>query len=139
MAENLGLYEDLKILLVEDNLINQRVTVLIFNKLKLNCDIASNGKEAFEKYQVTPYDLIFMDLQMPVMDGLESAKLIRSFEKDSQSLHKALIIALTGNEISDNRFICMEAGMDDFMEKPIRIEFLQEYISRFLKDSKSHQ
>ena len=134
MAENLGLYKDLKILLAEDNPINQRVTVLIFNKLNLKCDIASNGKEAFEKYQNIPYDLIFMDLQMPVMDGLESARLIRSYEKDTQSLHKAVIIALTGNEISDNRFICMEAGMDYFMEKPIRIEFLQEYISGFLQD-----
>lgn len=126
---------DLKILLVEDNPINQRVAVLTFNQLRLKCDIASNGKEAFDKYQVIPYDLIFMDLQMPVMDGLQSAKLIRSFEKASKDLHKAVIIALTGNETTENKALCIEAGMDDFMEKPIRIESLRENISSFLKNS----
>jgi CheY-like chemotaxis protein len=125
---------DLKILLAEDNPINQRVAVLTFNQLRLKCDIASNGKEAFEKYQVIPYDLIFMDLQMPVMNGLDAARQIRLFEKDSEALHRAVIIALTGNEATENKVLCTDAGMDDFMEKPIRIECLKENISRFLQN-----
>ncbi len=129
----MGLPADLKILLVDDNPLNQRVAVLTFNQLKLKCDIASNGKEAFEKHQQMPYDIIFMDLQMPVLDGIESAKLIRKFEQESERSEKVVIIALSGNEHADNRNMCIEVGMDDFMEKPIRIESLQAYISRFIK------
>ena len=128
----MGLPADLKILLVDDNVLNQRVAVLTFNQLKLKCDLASNGKEAFEKYQQIPYDIIFMDLQMPVLDGIESAKLIRKFEQESERSEKTVIIALSGNEHADHRNTCIEVGMDDFMEKPIRIESLQAYISRFI-------
>jgi len=122
--------EDLKVLLAEDNAVNQRLMKLIFNQLKLNVDIASNGKKAFEMYQQKAYDLIFMDVQMPVMDGLESTKLIREFEQSSETSHRALIIALTGSELSENKDICSECGMDDFIEKPIRAEKLHKYISR---------
>ena len=69
------------------------------------CDVSSDGKEAFEMYQKKAYDLIFMDLQMPVMGGLESTKLIRAFENDSESLKRATIIALTGSELQENRGI----------------------------------
>lgn len=120
---------DLTILLVEDNHINQRLAVLTLNVLALKCDVASNGREAFEMYQQKKYDLILMDMQMPVMNGVESTKIIRAFEKESGSSHRAFIVALTGSEPSEMKDICIEAGMDDFIEKPIRTEWLRSMIA----------
>ena len=125
--------KDLKILLVDDNKVNQRLAILIFSQIGLKCDIASDGKEALEMYQQKEYDLIFMDMQMPVMDGLESTKLIRAFEKDSETLHRALIIALTGSELIENKEACLEVGMDDFIEKPIRAEKLNKFVSQLVQ------
>ena len=125
--------EDLKVLLAEDNAVNQRLMKLIFNQMKINVDIASNGKKAFEMHLQKKYDLIFMDVQMPVMDGLESTKLIREFEQTSGTFHRALIIALTGSEFSENKDLCSDCGMDDFIEKPIRVEMLLKYISRLVE------
>ncbi len=121
--------KDLKILLVDDNVVNQRVAMLTFRMIGLNCDIASDGKEAFEMFQQKAYDLIFMDMHMPVMDGLESAKLIRAFENDTKAPRRATIIALTGSELIENKETCLEAGMDDFIEKPIRVEKLRKFVS----------
>lgn len=123
--------KELKILLVEDNKINQRLATITFNQLELKCDIASNGKEAFEMYQQNEYDLILMDLQMPVMNGLEATRLIRVFEKESDLQHRVFIVALTASEISEKKEECREAGMDDFMEKPIRGNMLHTLISQF--------
>lgn len=99
----------------------------------MKIDIASDGKEAFEMYQRKAYDLIFMDVQMPVMDGLESTKLIREFEQSSGTLHRALIVALTGSELEENKDLCLEIGMDDFIEKPIRVEMIHKYISKLVE------
>ena len=125
--------KDLKILVVDDNEVNQRLAILIFRKMGFKCDVSSDGKEAFEMYQKKAYDLIFMDLQMPVMDGLESTKLIRAFENDSESLKRATIIALTGSELQENRESCIEVGMDDFIEKPMRVETLNKFIHPLVK------
>ena len=125
--------EDLKVLLAEDNVVNQRMMKLIFSKLKVNVDIADDGKIAFEMYQNKAYDLIFMDVQMPVLDGVESTKLIREYEKTSGSLNKALIIALSGSELSQNMDLCSEIGWDDFIEKPVRVEILHKYISKLIE------
>jgi len=132
-SENMRSPEDLKILLAEDNVVNQRLMKLMLSQLKLKVDIASDGKEAFEMYQQKAYDLIFMDIQMPVLDGLESTKLIREFEQASGSLQRALIIALTGSEIDEHKDSCFEIGMDGFIEKPIRIEMLQKYFARLIE------
>jgi CheY-like chemotaxis protein len=121
--------EDLKILLAEDSQVNQRITVLMLNQLGLKCDIASNGKEAFELYQQKLYDLVLMDMHMPVMGGLESARKIRAYETHLQ-LPRAYIVALTASETSDKKSVCIEAGMDEFMEKPIRAEWLRNLIFR---------
>jgi len=125
--------KDLKILVVDDNEVNQRLAILIFRKMGFKCDVSSDGKEAFEMYQKKAYDLIFMDLQMPVMGGLESTKLIRAFESDSESLKRATIIALTGSELQENRESCIEVGMDDFIEKPMRVETLNKFIHPLVK------
>jgi len=125
--------EDLKILLAEDNAVNQRLMTLILSQLRMKIDVAADGKEAFEMYQQKAYDLIFMDVQMPVMDGLESTKLIREFEQTSGNIHRSLIVALTGSELAENRGLCLEVGMDDFIEKPIRIEMLHKYVSKLVE------
>ena len=122
--------KDIEILLVDDNKVNQRLMKLTLSQLVVKVDVASDGKEAFEMYQQKSYDLIFMDVQMPVMDGLESAKLIREFEKNSGASQRVLIVALTGSELTENKDACLEAGMDDFIEKPIRVEMMQKYISK---------
>ena len=70
---------------------------------------------------------------MPVMDGMEATKLIRAFERNSETLHRATIIALTGSELNENKDLCLEVGMDDFIEKPIRIESLHKYISKMIE------
>ena len=124
---------DLKILLAEDNKMNQRLAELTFRQMGLKYDVAINGKEAFEKHQQNNYDLILMDMQMPVMDGLESTRLIRTFEKGFDGQHRAFIVALTANEISENMGFCIEAGMDDFMEKPFQANKLRQLISRSFK------
>ena len=121
---------DLKILLAEDNKINQRLAVLIFKKLGVTCDIASNGEEAFQLHQQRQYDLILMDMQMPVLDGLEATRKIRAFEKEAENNHHAFIVALTANEVSEKKEVCIEAGMDDFMEKPLRENLLLKLFSR---------
>lgn len=126
----MGILEDLKILLAEDNKVNQRLAALTFKQMGLNYDIAVNGMQAFEKHQQNEYDLIFMDMQMPVMDGLESTRLIRTFEKDSDRKHRAFIVALTANEISEKKEACIDAGMDDFMEKPFQVKLLRQLILR---------
>jgi len=131
--KNMRSPEDLKILLAEDNVVNQRLMKLILSQLKMKVDVASDGKKAFEMYQKKAYDLIFMDVQMPVLDGVESTKLIRKYEQTSGSLHRALIVALTGSEIDEHKDLCFEIGMDGFIEKPIRSEMLQKYISRLIE------
>ncbi|MDD2305633.1 MAG: response regulator [Prolixibacteraceae bacterium] len=121
--------KDLKILVVDDNEVNQRLAIILFRKMGFKCDVSSDGKEAFEMYQKKAYDLIFMDLQMPVMGGLESTKLIRAFENDTKAPCRATIIALTGSELQENKEACLEAGMDDLIEKPVRVEKLNKFIS----------
>ncbi len=121
-----------KILLVEDNIINQRVVVLTLKHLNFECDVASNGKEAFEKFCQNEYDLIFMDIQMPVLNGLEATKLIRNYEKSTGSQKPVLVIALTANEPTEFSGMYLEAGMDGFIEKPLRIEQLSTYIGQLL-------
>jgi len=121
---------DIKILLAEDNKINQRIMTLTFKQMGVKCDIASNGMEALEMHQKNLYNLILMDMQMPVMDGLEASSLIRDFERDTNQTKRVYIVALTGNDISDKEEECLEAGMDDFMEKPLQENLLTELFSR---------
>ena len=125
------LTEDTKILLVEDNHVNQRVAVLILKHLKLKCDIASNGEIALEMYKQTPYDLIFMDIEMPVMDGLQATKLIRDFEKKAEIKNGTNIIALTASEPADLSGKYLEVGMDGFIEKPLRADLLSDFFKKF--------
>lgn len=129
--------ENAKILLVEDNIVNQRVAVLIMKRLNLRCDIASDGQKAIEMYKERLYDLIFMDIEMPLMDGLQSSKLIREFEKNEGLNNRTSIIALTASEPDDLAGKYLEAGMDGFIEKPIRADLLADFLENFRKDTRA--
>lgn len=122
------------ILLVEDNNVNQRVAVLMLNRLNYTCDIASDGEEAFEMYKRNRYDLVFMDIQMPCMDGWESTKAIRDFEKTSGLQKRTHIFALTASEACEIEAKCDEVEMDGFIEKPIRSETLSKVLNNFQLD-----
>ena len=122
--------KELKILLAEDNYINQRIAVLTFNQLGIQIDIASNGQEAVDMYRLNNYDLIFMDMQMPVMDGLEATRQIRKYERESNLDRHVFIVALTANLISDRKTDCVLAGMDDFMEKPFQEKNLRDLFAK---------
>lgn len=120
----------LSVLLVEDNYLNQKLIYLNLSKLGFEIEIANNGKEALEKLEGSEYDLILMDLMMPVMDGLETTIQIREMEKDSD--RHVPIIGLTANTYDADRDKCLNHGMDEYMAKPFD---LQEFFLnlKFLK------
>ncbi|NOX32600.1 MAG: response regulator [Deltaproteobacteria bacterium] len=121
------------ILLVEDNPVNQKMTNLMLSKAGYMIDIASDGKEAVEKYISNPdaYDMIFMDINMPIMDGFQATKLIRSFESKDESLQKIPILALTANVLDDFKRKCNDAGMDEFLTKPIKRDLVFQAIQKW--------
>ena len=113
--------DNLSILLAEDNAVNQAVAVGILNNLGFNADLAVNGKEAINMLRDNHYDIVFMDVQMPVLDGLEATRLIRANHAQSPTSGQPYIIAMTANAMREDRAACIAAGMDDFVAKPIRI------------------
>lgn len=119
----LELLNEYRVLLVEDNLINQKITRLTLEKEGCKVDLATNGLQGVEKYQQNIYDLILMDIQMPVMDGLEATKKIREFERSGND-HHAFIIALSANALKEDREKAMASGMDGFLAKPFKPEEL---------------
>jgi CheY-like chemotaxis protein len=126
----MGDKKDIKILLAEDNKIIQRIAQYTFRQLGNSVDIVSNGEEAIEMFSKNNYQLIFMDLQMPLIDGLEACRQIRALEKQLYPGSHAFIVALTANLISERKDDCLLAGMDDFMEKPFDNEKLRALIAR---------
>ena len=115
----------LKILLVEDNILNQRIITFSFKKYNHEVTIANNGLEAVEKFNETTFDVILMDIMMPVMDGLEASMKIREVEKNKDVKNRTPIIALTANTMDNDREKCISYGMDDFMAKPFDMEKLK--------------
>ena len=130
MAGKRVLLKEARILLVEDNVINQKIVVLSLEKLIRNIDIASNGKEALDKFGLSNYDLILMDIQMPVMDGFLATKKIREIEASTGSFTP--IIAITANAMSGDREACLAAGMDDYISKPFQVDLLIEKMKNLL-------
>lgn len=118
--------EKLKILLVEDNMLNQRITSHVLNKMGLTADIASNGASGVDLVRKTNYDLILMDIHMPVMDGVEATRIIRSEFRDRNPVK---IIGLTASSIQSDLDGFVKAGMDDVIMKPLKLESLQAKIS----------
>ncbi len=112
---------NLNILLVEDNPINQKLTQKILQKQGFHVDVADNGQLAVEKFRQNHYDLIFMDIQMPVMDGLQATRQIREIENKQPAGDPVKIIALTANSHENDKAECLAAGMDDYINKPFNI------------------
>jgi CheY-like chemotaxis protein len=118
----------LRILLAEDNIVNQNLVKIMLGKAGHRVELANNGREAIEKLIKTddPFDLIFMDIQMPVMDGLEATKIIRS-----RGYGDVPIIALTASAMEEDRISCLKVGMDDYLAKPVRMEVVKEVIKKW--------
>lgn len=125
MKSRLGVLRPMKMLVVDDNRVNLRVAELILKNLGYTPDLADSGQRALEMLGDMRYDVIFMDMQMPVMDGLAASRLIR--EKYG-SLDRPWIVALTANAMSDHKDMCIEAGMNDFLAKPVKSEAIQKII-----------
>ncbi|HXM94781.1 MAG TPA: response regulator [Candidatus Dormibacteraeota bacterium] len=118
-----------RVLIVEDNAVNQLVAARMLEKLGCRVDVAANGREAVEMVDLLPYDAIFMDCQMPEMDGFEATREIRRRERSS--VHRP-IIAMTANATQGDRERCLDAGMDDYISKPMRKADLTEALERHL-------
>ena len=121
---------DVRVLVVEDNLLNQKVIVKILDKSDLDITIANNGKEALKEIETSDFDLIFMDMEMPVMDGLETTRYIR---KNLPSEKQPIIIAMTANAFVEDRDKCLEAGMNDFVSKPVSVDKVKAMLNHWIK------
>ncbi|MEY2917614.1 MAG: hypothetical protein RIS73_1328 [Bacteroidota bacterium] len=123
----------LNILVAEDNLVNQKLTLKILSKLGFEASLAINGKVAVEMASHHPYDIILMDVQMPEMDGLEATRTIRS------SLEvQPHIIAMTANAMKEDKDECLKAGMDDFLSKPVKLEELVNMLAKWSDINKAN-
>ncbi len=123
LKESSGQQKILDILLVEDNLINQKLTRKILTNQGFQVEVADNGKMAVEKFIAHHFDLIFMDIQMPVMDGLEATRQIRKVEATKcMCRERVKIIALTANSQLQDKENCLAAGMDDYINKPFNVK-----------------
>lgn len=123
----LGKRHPLRILLAEDNAINQKVALLLLERAGYRADVAANGREVLDAVTAKTYDVILMDVQMPEMDGLEATKRLRG---SGPWLGKPKIIAMTADVMQEGRDACLAAGMDDFVAKPIRIPELMRMLER---------
>lgn len=121
--------KQIKILLVEDNVINKNITLLTLKPLVSGIDTASNGKEALDMFGTSTYDLILMDIQMPVMNGLIAAEKIRALESTTNS--HVPIIAITANAMIGDKEKCLSAGIDDYISKPFQPSLLVEKIRKY--------
>jgi CheY-like chemotaxis protein len=117
--------QSVRILLAEDNAINQRVVRLMLKHAGFNVDLANDGSEALEAHSSKPYDVILMDCQMPGMDGWEATSRIRQLNQP-----QPVIIAVTANALVGDRERCLAAGMDDYLSKPFTAEQLRTIVRK---------
>jgi GAF domain-containing protein/CheY-like chemotaxis protein len=117
----------LRILLAEDNVVNQKLALRLLQQMGYRADLASNGIEAIESVQRQTYDVVLMDVQMPEMDGLEASRKINARWRAPE---RPRIVAMTANAMQGDREMCLAAGMDDYLTKPIRVERLIEALNR---------
>lgn len=121
----------MKILLVEDNLMNQKV--VMFNLKKLNCEITpvTNGKDALENFKNNNYQIVLMDIMLPEMNGYEITKEIRKIEKLNEVENPVAIIALTANTYENDKEKCLSIGMNDYLSKPFSAQQLLKAIEKY--------
>jgi len=134
LSENFSRKYPLRILIAEDNPVNQKWTTKILSKMGYKSDIAENGKIVLEMVGHEAYDLILMDVQMPEMDGLEATRMIRLF-LDKQPV----VIAMTANVMHGDRQACMQAGMDDYISKPVELGELVNMLEKWALDIKERR
>jgi signal transduction histidine kinase/BarA-like signal transduction histidine kinase len=118
--------ENLRILIAEDNIVNQKVLLKILRNNNLTADVVNNGQETLHRLKTHSYDLILMDMEMPFMDGIEATKNIRRLLPESE---QPIIIAVTANAFIEDRERCINAGMDDFLTKPISLEAIKSMLN----------
>jgi PAS domain S-box-containing protein len=112
-------HHPLRILLAEDNIVNQKVAIHILQRMGYQADVAANGLEVIAALSQQPYDLVFMDMQMPEMDGLATTRMVAQNCQNGKIISKPRIVAMTANAMQGDREICIAAGMDDYLSKPI--------------------
>ncbi len=128
LDKGLGKRQPLRILIAEDNLLNQKLTISLLNLMGYLVDAVANGKEVLEILKEKDYDIILMDVQMPEMDGIEATeKIIETISIVKQPK----VIALTANAMSGDRENCLRAGMVDYMAKPVKLKELQKMIEKW--------
>lgn len=123
--------QTLRVLVAEDNKVNQQVACGMLRKLDVEAEVANDGVEAVERFSGGGYHLVLMDLDMPRKDGFDATREIRALEAENPDRPQARIVALTANLEGETRQRCMEAGMDDYLGKPVRLEQLREVIRQF--------
>ena len=125
-------FEDLRVLVVEDNPVNQKIALAMLNKLRCHAEIAADGVEALERVALAPFDLVLMDCQMPVLDGFEATRRIRRQERERADLGHRIrplfVVALTANAMQGDREMCIAAGMDDYLSKPFSRDALRAVV-----------
>ena len=125
-------------LVVDDNRVNQKLMMQVLENMQMDVELAADGEEALEYYQNFDFDIVFMDIQMPVMDGIEATEKIVAYEKEQDKEHTP-IIALTGNTGSKNTQKYIDVGMDGFMSKPIDVNIMVSYLNQYLATQKLAQ
>lgn len=131
MIPEFKIRENFKVLLVEDNILNQKLLTINLCKLKCNVVLANNGVEGVEAFKKQKFDVILMDLMMPIMDGYECSREIRKVENEDKSRGYTAIIAFTANTLNNDFQKCLENGMDYLMEKPFNAYKFIEIIESF--------
>jgi CheY-like chemotaxis protein len=121
--------KQLSLLLAEDDLISRRLIRILIEKLGHKVNVVDNGEKAFEAFKKNHYDIILMDIQMPVMDGLECTRKIREYEKE-KNLSKVTVIAVTAHAMKGDKEKCLNAGIDDYITKPIEEKVLLNKINK---------
>lgn len=126
-------FENVKVLVAEDNVINQKLITRVLKDFGLDVTVANNGEEALETFKSDQFDMVFMDIQMPVMGGIEATQHILEYEIEKGLIHTP-IVALTANALQGDREKYLEAGMDEYASKPIDLEYLNALLLRFFPD-----
>jgi CheY-like chemotaxis protein len=129
---------NLRVLLVEDSVVNQKVTGKMLDRLQCKSSFASNGCEAVDVIEVSDYDVILMDCQMPEMDGYEATRRIR-LREEHKHLKPVWIIAMTAAAMQGDREECIAAGMDDYLSKPVRLTELQQALNKYLSLHRNYE